>query len=55
MNSLDHEPLDDHSHDQEELQSVFPLFKSWGRLYTFVLAELAVLILLFYLFSKAYA
>ncbi len=55
MNSLDNEPLDDLQQDQEELRSVFPLFKSWGQLYTFVLAELAVLILLFYLFSKAYA
>jgi len=37
--------------ENEELQKVFPFFKSWRGLYIFVLAELLVLILLFYLFS----
>ncbi|HTY38052.1 MAG TPA: hypothetical protein VMH23_13125 [Bacteroidota bacterium] len=32
-----------------------PLFRTWRRLYTFVLAELALLIILFYLFTKAFA
>ena len=31
-----------------------PLLGSWRRLYTAVIAELAVLILLFYLFTKAF-
>ena len=40
--------------DNQELQEIFPFFKSWNALYLFVLGELAVLILLFYLFSRAY-
>ncbi len=31
-----------------------PIFKSWGRLYAAVLVNLAVLIALFYLFTKAF-
>ncbi len=31
-----------------------PLFSSWGRLYAVVLLHLAVLIGLFYLFTKAF-
>jgi hypothetical protein len=31
-----------------------PLLKSWRRLYAVVLGELAVLIILFYLFTKAF-
>jgi hypothetical protein len=31
-----------------------PMLVSWRRLYTVVIAELAVLILLFYLFTKAF-
>jgi hypothetical protein len=31
-----------------------PVFKSWKRLYIFVLVQLAVLILLFYIFTKAF-
>jgi hypothetical protein len=29
-----------------------PLFRSWARLYAFVLGELVILIVLFYAFSK---
>ena len=39
----------------EELRKVLPFFKSWKSLYIFVIAELVVLILLFYLFSNHYA
>jgi len=31
-----------------------PLFGSWSRLYALVLAELALLIVVFYLFRKAF-
>jgi len=31
-----------------------PFFKTWARLYWFVIGNLVVLILLFYLFTKAY-
>jgi len=31
-----------------------PFFKTWNRLYWFVIGNLAVLIILFYLFTKAY-
>jgi hypothetical protein len=31
-----------------------PMLVSWSRLYAVVIAELAVLILLFYLFTKAF-
>ncbi|MEM7373529.1 MAG: hypothetical protein AAF587_33190 [Bacteroidota bacterium] len=41
--------------ENQELQKIFPLFKSWKALYLFVLAELGILIVLFYLFSQAYA
>lgn len=41
--------------ENQELREIFPLFKSWKALYLFVLAELGILILLFYLFSQAYA
>ena len=37
-----------------ENDSLVPLLGSWRRLYTAVIAELAVLILLFYLFTKAF-
>lgn len=31
-----------------------PIFSTWNRLYAFVLLNLAVLIILFYLFTKAF-
>jgi len=31
-----------------------PIFKSWKRLYAFVLMQLTVLIILFYIFTKAF-
>lgn len=53
------EPTPDHiptkEEENEELRSVFPLFKNWKSLYAFVLGELLVLIVLFYLFSRAYS
>jgi hypothetical protein len=39
----------------EELRKVLPFFKSWRGLYIFLLGELVVLIILFYLFSNHYA
>ncbi|MEO1451724.1 MAG: hypothetical protein AAFV07_19500 [Bacteroidota bacterium] len=50
----DHPPKPTPSED-EELREIFPLFKKWRHLYTFVLVELGVLIILFYLFSQAFA
>jgi hypothetical protein len=41
-------PLETHDPDSP------PLLKSWWSLYAFVLSELAILILLFYVFSKFY-
>ncbi len=31
-----------------------PMLKSWARLYSFVLGELLLLIILFYMFSRFY-
>jgi hypothetical protein len=31
-----------------------PILKSWARLYSFVLGELVLLIVLFYMFSRFY-
>lgn len=39
----------------EELRKVFPFLKSWKVLYAFVLGELFVLIVLFYLFSQYFS
>ena len=41
--------------NKEDLKKILPFFKSWGQVYAFVLAELAVLIILFYLFSSTFA
>jgi len=41
--------------EQEELKQIFPFVKSWRQLYILVLTELAVLIVLFYIFSKIYS
>ncbi len=38
----------------EASESPPPVLGSWQRLYMFVIAELAILILLFYLFTKAF-
>lgn len=43
------------SSDEEHMHEKPPIGGSWGLLYTFVLGELALLIVLFYFFSKAYA
>lgn len=39
----------------EELRKVLPFFKTWRSLYIFLLGELVVLVILFYLFSNHYA
>ena len=39
---------------KKDLQSLFPPFKSWRQLYLFVLGELVLLIVLFYLFSRVF-
>jgi hypothetical protein len=44
------EPKDKNTEDQEKP----PLFSSWKRLYALVLLNLVVLIVLFYLFTKAF-
>lgn len=41
--------------ENEELRKVFPFFKSWNQLYTFIIGELVVLIILFYFFSTAFS
>ena len=41
--------------EEEQLRKILPFVPSWGVLYAFVLGELALLIVLFYLFSKNYA
>ncbi|MDX2246420.1 MAG: hypothetical protein SF052_06580 [Bacteroidia bacterium] len=38
----------------EELRKMIPFIKNWNTFYALVLGELAVLILLFYAFSKAF-
>jgi ATP/ADP translocase len=55
MATYEQEIPENDPHEEEDLKKVFPLFKSWSQLYIFVLAELAGLIVLFYLFSHAYA
>jgi hypothetical protein len=40
--------------DEEKDQEKPPILSSWKRLYTVVLLNLALLILLFYLFTKAF-
>lgn len=37
-----------------ELSDLPPFLKSWGQIYTIVVGELALLVLLFYLFSRAF-
>jgi len=44
------EPKNKKAEDEEKP----PLFSSWKRLYTLVLLNLVVLIVLFYLFTKAF-
>jgi hypothetical protein len=39
---------------EEETEGLPPFAKSWGRLYAIVIGELALLIALFYWFSKYY-
>lgn len=43
----------DQIHQPEE-ESRAPFFGSWGRIYALVIANLVVLILLFYLFTLAF-
>ena len=45
----------DKENPDEELRKVFPFFKNWRQLYLFVLGELLVLIVLFYLFSSYFS
>jgi len=40
---------------EAELKKVFPAFSKWKQLYGMVLGELVLLIILFYLFSQAFA
>ncbi len=47
---MDDERLVKKEKDQEKP----PILSSWNRLYTLVLLNLALLILLFYLFTKAF-
>jgi hypothetical protein len=42
------------SPSSEEFQESPPILTSWRRLYAVVLGELAVLIILFYLFTKVF-
>lgn len=46
---------DESDSQDEELRQVFPFVKSWKALYAFVLGELFVLIILFYLFSQYFS
>jgi len=48
-----HNSFEDRDIDKD-LYEMFPLFKKWRNLYAFVLIELVILIILFYLFSQAY-
>jgi hypothetical protein len=41
--------------EEEQLRDILPFVPSWGWLYAIVLGELALLIVLFYFFSKNYA
>ncbi|MCJ7679814.1 MAG: hypothetical protein MUP70_03730 [Candidatus Aminicenantes bacterium] len=40
--------------DRNAVEEKPPIFKTWRRLYTAVLLNLALLIVLFYLFTKAF-
>lgn len=47
---MDDERIENKEKDQEKP----PILSSWNRLYTVVLLNLALLILLFYLFTKTF-
>jgi len=47
---MENERIENKEIDQEKP----PIFSSWKRLYTVVLLNLALLIVLFYLFTKAF-
>ncbi len=51
----EHQSDKNHPEIDQDLHEVFPLFKTWRGLYMFVLGELVVLIILFYLFSRTFA
>jgi len=51
----DQQSDNNHPRIDEDLHRIFPLFKTWRSLYMFVLGELVVLIILFYLFSRTFA
>ena len=51
---MNEQPTSKSSQEDDE-QNIFPFFKTWKQLYIFVLAELAILIVLFYIFSQTYA
>lgn len=44
-----------HEYDPKDDENGPPIFKSWNQMYAFVLILHAVIILLFYLFTHAYA
>ncbi|MDX1909563.1 MAG: hypothetical protein SF053_21165 [Bacteroidia bacterium] len=47
-------PPADTPNPEEELRQLFPLARTWRQMYLFVLGELALTILLLYLFSQAF-
>lgn len=50
--------MSDNNHkkeEEEDLKRLLPFARSWNAIYAFVIGELFVLIILFYLFSKYYA
>ena len=55
MSSESPEKIPTKEEQNEELRQVFPFFKNWKALYRFVLIELAVVILLLYLFIRAFS
>lgn len=40
--------------EQSDSESGPPFFKTWGKLYGLVIAELALLVALFYLFTRVF-
>jgi ATP/ADP translocase len=54
MSQPDFIPPPDEAQEDEALRKLIPFFRNWRSFYLFVLGELLLLIVLFYLFSLPY-
>lgn len=47
--------METHENEPVDQENGPPIFKSWNQMYAFVLIMHAIIILIFYLFTQAYA